>query len=74
MNKLILAVSLLLYAVIFLTQYNRRKHPVVTRLMCQKHIIPTIIQTPIVEAPLPGMALIFMAKEPLTAKDSTCMQ
>jgi hypothetical protein len=42
--------------------------------MCQKHIKPTIIQTLITTALLPGMALVFMAKEPLMAKDLTCMQ
>ena len=34
---------------------------------------PNIIQE-LITVPLPGMALSFMAKEPLTAKDSICMQ
>ena len=73
MKKLIPAVFLLLYPVIFLTQYHRRKHPVVTRDMCQKHMAPKIIQELII-VPFPGMALSFMAKERLTAKDSICMR
>jgi hypothetical protein len=74
MNKLTLAVIYVVTCSYFSNPIQSAEASGRHSAHVSKHIKPTIIPTLITTALLPGMALVFMAKEPLMAKDLTCMQ